>query len=193
MGCKKTTVGACSFSDCTTHATQSYVGAGNLQLTYPGQTSSLTLTPDATNQYAAMLPGAVLEPGMACTVQGSGGVVPAFGPVSLEGPVAVGLTAPNLYGSTLSVGADLQVDWVAGAPGDTMVFEGQNTDGTQYFQCFWDAALQSQVVPASVMAPLQGQAGYVIYGQYASTTITVGGWSIMALVLPYFAQSVTYQ
>jgi hypothetical protein len=195
-GCTTTTSGACSYADCTNGTTAPNVDAGTLDITGPGF-PSLAVMPDGTNLYTYQSNSMTLIGGAAYGVTGMGGVVPAFGPVAIGAPSMVDLLAPSLPdGGTAVVPTvtDLTVAWSQGEAQATMFFEGSSTSGNQYFYCEWDATQEKQVVPMSVMTPLAGQTGYVVYGQYTQTTFMVGSnWTVTEQVVPYSGGTVTFQ
>lgn len=196
-GCTVTTSGECSSYTCTgTQPNPTGVSAGTLTLA-GGSLGSVAVSPDASNDYSYEAGGTFFTAGQTLTVSATGGVVPAFGPISVVAPGLPLLTSPvaaSSAGYTISTEQDLVVAWGGGEAEGQMIFEASSSDSSSYFTCVWPASEAKAVVPQAMLTPLAGQStGYLIYGQYLSTGFTAGAYSISVTALPYSGGSATFQ
>jgi hypothetical protein len=197
-GCTVTTSGACAYYSCPTATTQNGVSAGTITVSGPWLTTPLTVTPNAGSniyQYASSSPG--FTAGQTLTVTASGADVPAFGPESVIAPQLALLTSPAMVdgGTTIvPTGTDLQVAWSGGQAGATMFFEAASSTGQDYTYCTWNGSDGQGTVPAATLQPLAGQSGgYLLYGQYDTTSFFAGPYSISLSALPYTGGTVDFQ
>jgi hypothetical protein len=198
QGCTVTTSGACSSYDCSgTQTSPPGVSAGVLAISGGSIPAGLTVSPDPSNNYEYEDSGTLFTAGQTLTVSATGGTVPAFGPVSIVAPALPTLLTPAAAsGGTYTIGtkADLDVAWSSNTPGSQVIFEAASNDSTRYFTCLWDASVGKAVVPQSMLTPLVGEGtGYVVYGQYTSTTLQVGAYSVSVSALPYAGGTATFQ
>ncbi|HEY8040292.1 MAG TPA: hypothetical protein VIF15_10890, partial [Polyangiaceae bacterium] len=192
--CKVTAAGACSYYACAGTTTQTGLSAGTLTISGGSLGAPVAVTPDATNHYTHQVTGTVFTAGQTLTVSASGATVPAFGPHSVVAPGLVSITAPPSP-FKIPTSVDLPVAWSGGESGAVVILEGVATASSgSYFLCLWDASLGQAVVPQIVLSGLAGQAtGYLVYGQYSTTTFVSGGYSIAESALPFTAASASFQ
>jgi hypothetical protein len=172
------------------------VSAGTLTISGGSLGSGVTVTPDGSNNYQYQSMGTLFSAGQALTVEASGATVPAFGPVSVVAPGLPILTAPAGAATgayTISTTSDLKVAWSGGDSDAQIIFEGATNGSSSYFTCVWASSLGEATVPQAMLAPLAGQgAGYLIYGQYTSTSFNAGAYSLSAQALPYTGGTATF-
>jgi len=196
-GCTVTTSGACAVTTCMgTQMNPIGVSAGTLTIGGGSLGSGVTVTPDGTNTYQYQSMGTLFSAGQALTVEASGATVPAFGPVSVVAPGLPILTAPAGAATgayTISTKSDLKVAWSGGESSAQVIFEGASNNSASYFTCVWASSLGEATVPQAMLAPLAGQgAGYLVYGQYTSTSFNAGAYSLSAQALPYSGGTATF-
>jgi hypothetical protein len=192
-----TTSGSCSFYTNCTSTTPAGVSAGTLTISGGNLGAGVAVMPGASNQYTYTASSSMFSAGQTLTVSASGATVPAFGPESVAAPALAVLTSPAASGGayTITTSADLAVAWTGGQAGAQLILEGTTTGTPQsYFTCTWDGALGQGTVPHAVLAGLAGQAnGYLIYGQFTTTSFTSGGYSISESALPFTGGTATFQ
>ncbi len=75
-----------------------------------------------------------------------------------------------------------------------MLVEGVESNGTSYFLCQWDAATGQGTVPQTVLSGLANQAGgYLLYGQYLTTTFTAGSYSVSLIAVPFDGGAASFE
>jgi hypothetical protein len=134
--------------------------------------------------------------GQTYSAKWTGATVPAYG-VSVVAPSTIALGTPAISGNTytISTAGDLLVTWKGGQAGNLMLFEGTAAaSGTSYFTCEWDASAGQATVPRTLLAPLAGQTGgYLLFGQMATNTVSVGPYYVQTIALPYSGGSLTFK
>lgn len=145
-------------------------------------------------------------PGQTLSVVASGGAVPAFGPASIVAPALPTLLAPVLSAPNgaeslsyvLPTTTDLAVSWSGSTPGARILFwlsPGGALAANDMYTCEWPASDGQGTVPQSILAALATESpdgGYVTFGQYATTTFTVGEYSITETALQDISGPVNY-
>ncbi|HTQ48131.1 MAG TPA: hypothetical protein VMI75_35490 [Polyangiaceae bacterium] len=197
-GCTITGSGACAYYSCPSSMQPNGVSAGTLVVTDPWLTSPVTVTPmGGTNfyEYSSSTPG--FTAGQTITVTASGATVPAFGPDSVVAPLLTQLTSPPISpdgGTTvISTGADLVITWSGGQAGATMLLEAAGSNGQDYTYCTWNGSDGKGIIPAATLEPFSGTSGYLIYGQYNTTSFYAGPYAISLTALPYTGGTVSFQ
>jgi hypothetical protein len=197
-GCTVTGSGACAYYSCPGSMQPNGVSAGTITVSGPWLTTPVAITPGGMNfyQYTSSSPG--FTAGQTLTVTASGATVPPFGPESVVAPMLTQLTSPAIPtdGGTTSViptGADLPITWSGGQAGATMLLEAAGGNGQDYTYCTWNASDGKGIVPAATLKPLSGQSGFLVYGQYNSTSFFAGPFSISLTALPYTGGAVSFQ
>jgi hypothetical protein len=168
------------------------VSAGTLTISGGsiGTPISVPFSGGQTYQYNSS--SALYTPGEQLTVSASGGVVPAFGPVSVLAPASTTMVSPaSPY--TVSSKSNLGVQWTGGAAGNVFVLEGITQNNQTYFLCEWDAGMGKNFVPQATIAGIGAGSGYLVYGQYASKTFTAGAYTIYDSALSYGGGTATFQ
>ncbi len=198
--CATTTVGACTFSSCGPDAGigPAGVSAGTITVTGGDLASPVSLSDPGGDdeEYVDQLESMFFAPGQTLTASASGGVVPAFGPVSVVAPAYITLTAPVVVSGavTIPTTSDLSVSWTGGQPGAVVYFQSFGATQGQVLNCAFDATAGSGTIPAAVMAPLEGAAGAVlIWAQGTSETITAGSYVVTESAIVFGTASVTYE
>ena len=185
--------GGCDFYPSCTSTGGTAVSAGTLTISGGTLAAPVMVAPSAdTYSYTA---STLFSAGQTLVVSASGATVPSFGPDSVVAPGLPVLTAPAASAGayTIATTADLTVTWTGGESGDLFFIEGVDTSNA-YFVCEWDASLGSGTVPQAVLAGLAGQSNaFLAYAQFATTTFTVGGYSISESALPYSGGTATFQ
>jgi hypothetical protein len=190
-GCTVTTSNGCALYDCQSTSTSQSVSAGTLTISGGSIGTPIPVTPDSTENYQYQTAAMLFSPGQTLTVSATGATVPKFGPISVLAPATTSMLLPKAP-YAVSLKADLQVQWSGAAAGSEFVLEGISAVQT-YFLCQWDAATGKSTVPASIIAGIGPGSGYLIYGQYSSTTITTGGFAIYDSALSYGGDTATFQ
>jgi hypothetical protein len=199
MGCTVTSAGQCAYYSCPNGTTTPPgLNAGTLELSGGNIPAIAPIVVTATapdNVYSYTSGATIFTAGQSLRVLATGSAVPAFGLVSIVAPPLISLTAPaSPY--AISTASDLPVSWTGGQPGATMIFEGASgtSAGSSYFTCEWDASLGNGTVPKAILSPLAGQkTAYLVYGQYASTSLTAGTYPVMLAALPYTGAMASFQ
>jgi hypothetical protein len=174
------------------------VSAGTITVSDPWLSPPVTLTPMSTTnsyQYSSSSPG--FTAGQTITVTASGATVPAFGPEGVAAPQLTQLTTPQITPDSGTViiptGADLVVTWSGGQAGATMLLEAAGSNGQDYTYCTWNGSDGKGIVPAATLKPFSGTSGYVVYGQYNTTSFYAGPYAISLTALPYTGGAVSFQ
>ncbi len=95
---------------------------------------------------------------------------------------------------TIPTTAALTVAWTGGQAGAQTLIEGVGSNGTSYFLCQWDASTGQGTVPQTVLSGLANQTGgYLVYGQYLTTTFTAGSYTVSLIAVPFSGGSATFQ
>ncbi|HEX8791347.1 MAG TPA: hypothetical protein VF765_10395 [Polyangiaceae bacterium] len=199
MGCTVTTAGSCVYySNCTGGPTQNGVSAGTLTVAGPWLMPPVTITPmSGTNayQYSASTTG--FSSGQTLAVSATGGVVPAFGPVSVVVPDLTSIYQPPIDTdggtTTIPTNGALVVAWTGGQAGATMIFQAGGNGSADYMDCTWNGSDGKGVVPAAMLKPFSGQQGYLLYGQYNVTSFSAGPFAVTLNALPYTGGLVQFQ
>jgi hypothetical protein len=112
-------------------------------------------------------------------VSASGAVVPAFANQTWVVPPLITLTAPPLD-VPLPTSSDVVFAWTGGIPGAQVVLFFLSRQSQVY--CGFDAMAGQGVVPQAVVAGFQKgldqSAPELTWGQFSSTTFTMGTWTI---------------
>ncbi len=181
-GCTTTASGACTYMSCSGPATTSPgVSAGTLTVS-GGFIPAGTIVPFNAGYYDA-INGSLFTAGQTLTVSAPGSTVPAFAS-SITAPAVISLMLPT--GFTISTSAALSVTWTGGQAGATVLLAGLSDDGSDQFECMWDASLGQATVPQSILAGLAGQStGTLTWGQYSTKNFTAGAYAITEEALQY--------
>lgn len=193
QGCTSTNSGSCVYYDCSNQTGTSSDNAGTMGVFGPGLNNSNI--PYSSSGYQTSGTGALVA-GQTYSAKWTGATVPAFG-VSVVAPAAVSLGTPAIQGNTytISTAGDLLVTWKGGQAGNVLLLEGTvGSGGTSYFTCEWSASAGQGTVPKAVLSPLAGQTGgYLLYGQMATNTTTVGAYTVQTLALPYSGGNLNFK
>lgn len=191
-GCTVTTSNGCSLYQCPSTQPVPYVSAGTLSLSGGSFGTPVAVSQGGQGTYTYSSTAALFSPGEKLTVSASGAIVPAFGPVSVIAPTQVNMVTP-VAPYTVSSKTNLGVQWTGGVSGNVFVLEGVTNSSQSYFLCEWDAGMAKNYVPQSIVASLGAGSGYLVYGQYASTTFAAGQYTIYDSAFWYGGDTATYQ
>lgn len=196
-GCTGTTTGACTYYSCSNSMQQNGVSAGTLTVSGPWLTTPVMISPTSgTNDYQYMSSSPGYTAGQTLTVTASGAQVPAFGPESVVAPQLTQLTSPAMApdGGTLTIPttSDLPITWSGGQPGATLLIEAVGT-AQDYTYCSFNGSDGQGVIPAAALKPFSGSSGYLIYGQYNTTSFFSGPYAISLTALPFTGGAVDFQ
>jgi hypothetical protein len=194
-GCTAQTSGACVYYSCPQIIPEpSGASAGSIAISGGSIPAGTIASVDPDDYYTYFATTALFSIGDSLSIIGSGGVVPAFGPVSVVVPPQVAVLSPVIGDGgtlTISTAADLKWTWSGGTPGGSFFVNGNGV--TQYFKCRWDVSLGQATVPQAMLAGLAGEVGDIDYGQETTTTFTAGEFAIEERVLPFWSYNVQYQ
>jgi hypothetical protein len=175
-GCQKATIGACTYSHCPPPGTNaSSVDAGNLVLTSPKATSTLSPLPNhGYNEEDDF--STFFLPGETITVEASGAGVPAF-TGSVVSPVFVHLSGPIDWpsGPTIHRMLDLDVDWKGASTGELAVQIGIGYDSVD---CAWDVGAGHGTVPKQLLQKLPKGLADASFHQRVTTVIAAGAYKV---------------
>jgi hypothetical protein len=193
QGCTSTSAGSCVYYDCTNQTGATSDNAGTMFASGPGLNS--TGIAYTSSGYQTSGSGSLVA-GQTYSAKWTGATVPSFG-VSVVAPAAVVLGTPAISGNTYTIPTtgDLLVTWKGGQAGNLLLLEGTAAaGGTSYFTCEWDASTGQATVPHAILSPLAGQTGgYLLFGQMATSTVSVGAYTVQTLALPYSGGSLTFK
>lgn len=180
--CVRTTVGACTVSDCTAAADAGtppdggQVGAG--QVTISGLVDGgVVLSPNAQGSYSAFLQTRLFTPGTQVQVQASGGAVPMFS-AQVGAPAAPTLTSPvcTLTGcGMISKTAPYTLTWTGG----TNTVSVQVLSATGQLSCSFPATAGTGTIPAAALAAFPAGAVVNLFvSAENSTTVQAGSFPV---------------
>ena len=159
----------------TTNTTTTGLDAGNITVTGPAGSATLTAIPQAPGSYVAQLTaGFIPSSGGTFTFQGAGGtkVGPFNAQVLFPNPL---LTWTNqAAAATVSRSSGLPITWSGGASGTLVYIGGSSTatvagqSVTASFTCFAPQSALQFTVPSYITAALPAGTGNVIVGNYTN-------------------------
>lgn len=190
--CQYQVVGLCTITACPPPGSDAGVpdaggpaDVGPIAITAPGTTITLMPRGDGTYSPAQAAGGGspVFKPGTAVTVQGKGGIVPAF-VTTVQVPSALTLLGPTPPPKTsgplpLDRGSDLLVSW-GGAAQDSV--EVVLDSGSAVLRCDFDGEPGSNTIPAAALLLLPSGPGLMSATAFDRTQVIDTDWGIVATV-----------
>lgn len=154
-------------------------------VTVTGGSREVTLTPDASNEYAASSSATegLFDGGETVRVAAAGDHVPAF-EVSATAPSAITFSAPNFFAPiTVDRTQDLEVTWTGGADGVAVaVVATVGADRTVDVVCEFPASAGSGSIPAAVLGqlpdPSEITSAAVSGGVRSQEQVETGDWLV---------------